>query len=64
MALEERHPKDNCQLIPKDDVRCGDGQRIGDWAPCRGRNKTIKEKKECNMYECPYHPYDPADHWG
>lgn len=62
--LEERHPTDILQLLPKDGVRCGDGQRVGDWSPCGGYAKTIAKKKECNMYECPYHKWDPADHWG
>jgi len=62
--FEEQHPTDILQLIPKDGVRCGDGQRLGDWSPCGGYAKTIAKKKECNMYECPYHKWDPADHWG
>lgn len=36
----------------------------GEWSPCRGSTKSVDGKKKCNLYECPYHPLDIADHFG
>lgn len=55
---EQRLPNSATQYEKKEGVLC----QHSDCLNCR--NTTVEQKKECNMYECPYHPFDIEDHWG
>lgn len=52
-------PGTTAQYEPENGISCGQGR----WSPCGGSNQTIKEKQQCNLYECPYHAFDPDDHF-
>lgn len=61
--IEESDSNKPWILIPEEGVICNSKRNGGlNWSPCGNKISGLMDKKNCNLFECPYHDIDVDDY--